>query len=139
MTLCKIVFGDCTDLLKDGIEEMRTAGLMPVIVTDPPFNIGYRYKSYKDKMPEGEYYKWLASLTSECASVIIHYPESLHKISIAKGEAPIKVATWVYNSNTAKQHRDIACALRNVPFIGYEIDSDYCTTAQRRIFGVVRD
>ena len=33
----------------------------------------------------------------------------------------------------------IACALRNVPFIGYEIDSDYCTIAQRRIFGVVRD
>ena len=229
MALCKIVLGDCTDLLKDGIDEMREAGFMPVIVTDPPFNIGYRYKSYKDKMPEGEYYKWLASLTSDCASVIIHYPESLHKISIAKGEAPIKVATWVYNSNTAKQHRDIAfygvkpdfrrvkqpyknpndkriralmeqgrggarlydwwninqvknvsrektehpcqmpidvmsniigilpdnigvidpfagsgttaiaCALRNVPFIGYEIDSDYCAIAQRRIFDVAKD
>ena len=32
------------------------------IVTDPPFNIGYRYNSYKDKMDEDEYYNMLTNL-----------------------------------------------------------------------------
>lgn len=40
--------------------------------------------------------------------VIIHYPECLYKISFQVGRFPEKVVSWVYNSNTAKQHRDIA-------------------------------
>lgn len=32
----------------------------PVIVTDPPFNVGYHYGTYHDRMPEGEYWRWLA-------------------------------------------------------------------------------
>ena len=32
------------------------------IVTDPPFNIGYKYNTYKDKMKENEYYDMLVSL-----------------------------------------------------------------------------
>jgi DNA modification methylase len=40
--------------------------------------------------------------------VVIHYPESLYKISFQCGVFPEKVVSWVYNSNTPKQHRDIA-------------------------------
>ena len=40
--------------------------------------------------------------------MIIHYPEQLYKISFQIGKFPEKVISWVYNSNTAKQHRDIA-------------------------------
>ena len=40
--------------------------------------------------------------------MLIHYPEMLHKISIRIGESPERIVSWVYNSNTAKQHRDIA-------------------------------
>src|SRR5574344_2120255 len=79
-----------------------------VIVTDPPFNIGYHYGTYKDKMKEKEYYEMLSSLFLNVPSVVIHYAESLHKLSIELGSAPEKVVSWVYNSNTAKQHRDIA-------------------------------
>ncbi|MCK5236494.1 MAG: site-specific DNA-methyltransferase [Deltaproteobacteria bacterium] len=32
----------------------------------------------------------------------------MHELSIRLGEAPTKVVTWVYNSNTGKQHRQIA-------------------------------
>lgn len=91
---------DCEELMK--IVVGRT-----IIVTDPPFNIGYHYNSYKDKMKEEEYYKWLGRVIKP-PCVIIHYPESLHKLSMEIGEAPTKVVSWVYNSNTAKQHRDIA-------------------------------
>lgn len=108
MALCKIVQGDCSDLISGGVAELLSMGLTPIIVTDPPFNIGYKYKTYYDKMPESEYYAWLARITSFCASVIVHYPESMHMLTLAKGVAPTRVVSWVYNSNTAKQHRDIA-------------------------------
>ncbi len=108
MDVCKIVQGDCTDMLRGGVDEMVYHGLTPVIVTDPPFNIGYHYGKYNDRMPEGEYFNWIAEITEFYPSVIVLYPEALHKLSIEKGEAPERVVSWVYNSNMAKQHRDIA-------------------------------
>lgn len=87
---------------------MTYAGLTPVVVTDPPFNIGYRYKGFTDRMDEGDYYAMLAEVTAQTAAVVIHYPEQLHRLSIEKGEAPERVVSWVYNSNTRKQHRDVA-------------------------------
>lgn len=79
-----------------------------VIVTDPPFNIGYHYNSYNDKLNEEEYYEMLGNILNYAPSVVIHYPESLYKISFQIGKFPEKVVSWVYNSNTTKQHRDIA-------------------------------
>lgn len=79
-----------------------------IFVSDPPFNIGYHYGLYKDKLDEGEYYKWLADLFGTNKQVIIHYPESLYKYAFKIGVTPEKVVSWVYNSNTGKQHRDIA-------------------------------
>ena len=79
-----------------------------ILVTDPPFNIGYKYNSYKDRMAKDEYYGMLKELIADKPCVIIHYAESLHELSIALGKAPTKVVSWVYNSNTGKQHRQIA-------------------------------
>jgi DNA modification methylase len=79
-----------------------------IIVTDPPFNINYHYSQYKDNKEEDKYYEWLGELCSLCPSVVIHYPESLYKLAFQLGMFPEKVVSWVYNSNTAKQHRDIA-------------------------------
>lgn len=42
------------------------------------------------------------------SSVVIHYPEYLYKLAILMNKVPTRVVSWVYNSNTAKQHRDIA-------------------------------
>lgn len=79
-----------------------------IVVTDPPFNIGYHYLDYTDRMDEKEYYGMLREIIERFPSVIIHYPEPLHKLSVISGRIPEKVVAWVYNSNTAKQHRDIA-------------------------------
>lgn len=78
------------------------------IVTDPPFNIGYHYNEYKDNLSEEDYYNNLLKIFKGRKFVVIHYAEALHKLSIKLNEAPLKVVSWVYNSNTAKQHRDIA-------------------------------
>lgn len=79
-----------------------------IIVIDPPFNIGYHYNEYKDNKKEDEYFTELAKLIKDKMAVVIHYPESLHKLSIKLGYAPTRIVSWVYNSNTGKQHRDIA-------------------------------
>ena len=95
----------------DNIEILKKLNLdlsKCIFVSDPPFNIGYHYNTYKDKMDEDDYYNWLFSIFGNHKQVIIHYPESLYKHSFNIGMFPEKVVSWVYNSNIAKQHRDIA-------------------------------
>lgn len=79
-----------------------------IIVTDPPFNINYKYNSYKDNLEKIEYFNMLKELFINTPSVVIHYPEQLHKLSITMNKSPEKVVSWVYNCHTPKQHRDIA-------------------------------
>lgn len=79
-----------------------------IIVSDPPFNINYKYNSYNDNMDEDEYFEMLDFFFRDMPSVVIHYPEQLYKLSFQIGKFPEKVISWVYNSNTGKQHRDIA-------------------------------
>ena len=102
-----VLNGDCAEIMKSTSFADAVSGRQVVIVTDPPFNVGYHYRGYKDKKPEDEYYKWLAEIFGEYPLVCVHYPEGLHRLSIELREAPEKVVSWVYNSNTAKQHRDI--------------------------------
>ena len=100
----KTIKGDC-------IEELNKLDIdfnKVIFVSDPPFNIGYHYNTYKDKMKEDEYYNFLKNVFGKNKQVIIHYPESLYKHSFNIGLFPEKVVSWVYNSNTGKQHRDIA-------------------------------
>lgn len=79
-----------------------------IIVTDPPFNVGYHYNSYDDNKNDDDYYEWLGSIFEGSSVVCIHYPESLYKLSFQLGLFPERVVSWVYNSNTPRQHRDIA-------------------------------
>lgn len=95
--------GDCDFILPQVVAEVDN----PVIVTDPPFNIGYHYNEYKDNKPEEEYYRWLSELFSLAPSVIIHYPENLYRLAFSMNRVPDEIVSWVYPSNTAKQHRDI--------------------------------
>lgn len=98
--------GDCLEII-DMLDKEYDLNKI-VIVTDPPFNINYKYNSYKDNMEEEEYYQMLGGVLKDFKSVVIHYPEKLYKIAFEMDKAPEKVVSWVYNSNTAKQHRDIA-------------------------------
>jgi len=97
----KVIQGDCIDILPTINEPF-------IIVTDPPFNIGYHYNDYNDNLGSDEYYQMLHDVFQFAPFVVIHYPEEIYKIAFQVGEFPEKVVSWVYNSNTAKQHRDIA-------------------------------
>lgn len=99
-----LINGDCNEVFIDVLRSYENI----IVVSDPPFNIGYHYNKYHDKMNEDDYYEMLGFLFGSTRSVVIHYPEALYKLAFQIGKFPEKVVSWVYNSNTAKQHRDIA-------------------------------
>ena len=101
----KIINGDSQQLLPNIIEQLEINKV--IMVSDPPFNINYHYNNYKDNLDEDEYYEALEDIFGDYKTVLVHYPEQLYKFSFQIGKFPEKVISWVYNSNTAKQHRDI--------------------------------
>lgn len=62
--ICK--WGDCLDILPSIKEKF-------IIVTDPPFNIGYHYNEYKDKLSQENYYEMLGKVFSYSPFVVIHF------------------------------------------------------------------
>lgn len=101
----EIIKGYCLEELPKIAKQLKEKF---VIVTDPPFNVGYHYNEYNDNLGADEYYQMLQEVFQYAPFVVIHYPEEIYKIAFQVGEFPEKVVSWVYNSNTAKQHRDIA-------------------------------
>lgn len=102
MSKIELYNDDCNDIL-------QTLNLNnAIIVSDPPFNVGYHYNSYSDNMDEDSYYEWLGYIFTRYPSVVIHYPESLYKLAVQMNQYPERIVSWVYNSNTNRQHRDIA-------------------------------
>ena len=104
--MVELVRGDFRECLDEVLKKYADRNI--VVVSDPPFNIGYKYATYDDKLEESEYLELMNNAFSKYPSVIIHYPEQLYRIASRIGKFPTRVVSWVYNSNTARQHRDIA-------------------------------
>ena len=100
---CLLLNANNMDVFQDILKNNQNV----IVVSDPPFNIGYHYNKYSDTMQDDEYYEMLKYLFGQTPSVVIHYPEALYKLAIKMGKVPERVVSWVYNSNTARQHRDI--------------------------------
>lgn len=76
------------------------------VISDPPYNQRYHYGHYNDDASETAYKMLLSEAFKNKKSVIIHYPEET--INVLGGGHFGKcqqVVSWIYNSNTAKQHR----------------------------------
>lgn len=78
-------------------------------ISDPPYNQNYHYSQYRDGIAEYEYEELIDAAFDTTfykrKSVIISYPEqTINVLAKVLGECSESVA-WVYNSNTAKQHR----------------------------------
>lgn len=97
--LVKIYHGDCRELMPK----------MPrgMVVTDPPYNVGYHYEGYADNMDTEDYRAMLREVC-QLPCVIIHYAEDLCAMAWTLETLPEKMVAWVYPSNTARQWRGIA-------------------------------
>ncbi len=78
-----------------------------LIITDPPYNIKYKYIDYSDNMNDEDYINMLATFNDK-KIVCIHYLENFcGNVGEALG-IPQKIVTWCYNSNLNRQSRGIA-------------------------------
>lgn len=102
MTSQVVVHGDAYRNLGKYIDEHT------VIVSDPPFNMRYHYRTYKDSLKDSDYWDGLTKVFSQAPSCVIMYPESLYVLASHLEQIPEEVCTWIYNANTARQHRDAA-------------------------------
>ena len=75
-----------------------------LVITDPPYNIGFKYNEYKDTKSEDEYIEMLREFQN-MPLAIIHYPEETMKYIVPALGVPDEVMAWCYNSNLPKQFR----------------------------------
>lgn len=61
----KIVCGDCIDLLGKVKEPFAD-----LVFADPPFNIGYQYDKYHDRVEKNNYIAWTRDWMAACAHVL---------------------------------------------------------------------
>lgn len=99
----KWIIGNSIDLLPKILDSS-----IDLVVADPPYNIGFDYKGgYSDKLPEEKYIELLNTFEG-LPAVFIHYPEETVKYLAPALGVPEKIVSWVYNSNTNRQHRLIS-------------------------------
>lgn len=78
-----------------------------LVITDPPYNQGYKYNQYKDNLNQDDYINLLSQIPTPC--VIIHYPEETINLLPKALNIPCQeVVSWFYSTRTRKQHRLIS-------------------------------
>jgi hypothetical protein len=76
-----------------------------IVISDPPYNQGYHYDAYSDRLHFDAYSDLLRTAFHGHPSVVISYPEeTINVLAPILGKCE-QVVAWVYNSNTAKQSR----------------------------------
>ncbi len=104
----KVFENENLTLYNNSIEEVIKNINFDIIITDPPYNINYKYPDYKDNMNDIDYINLLNNMQFY-SSVIIHYPEIIcNQVCEALGRVN-KIISWCYNNNgSSKAHRSIA-------------------------------
>lgn len=78
-----------------------------LVITDPPYNQGYKYNEYLDSVPEEDYINLLSKIPKPC--VLIHYPEeTINILPKAMGMKCEEVVSWTYSTRRKKHHRLIS-------------------------------
>lgn len=68
------------------------------VITDPPYNISYKYNEYGDNLDDSAYIDMIKEL-GRYPLAIIHYPEETMKYFVPALGVPDEVNVWAYNSN----------------------------------------
>lgn len=91
-----LYLGDCRDILP-------TLPKVDLVLTDPPYGIGFNYEGeYKDS-EHG--YQDLISILRGYPLALLQYPEEMMRLICPVLGAPDEVDLWVYNSNLPRQSR----------------------------------
>lgn len=86
----------------DILEDARK--LDTIVVSDPPYNIDFKYASYDDNKSDDDYIEMLSKFKGMRA-VLIQYPEETMKYLVPALGVPDEVFAWCYNSNLSRHFR----------------------------------
>jgi DNA modification methylase len=90
--------GDCRDILPS-LLDIKNA----VVLSDPPYGIGFKYNQHKDK--GGDEYRALIRCLKPFPKCLLQYPEETMALLVPEFGPPDECFTWCYNSNIARQTR----------------------------------
>lgn len=109
----------------------------PVIITDPPYNIGFSgYDEYDDNLPDAEYIEMISSLRGERVALIQYPEEHARLVTPALGPAQ-HYGVWCYNSNAS--HRFRLIGYWNVLPEYSRIKQPYKNSDDKRILEAIRN
>lgn len=74
-----------------------------IVISDPPYNIGFGYNQYKDNLSKDRYIQMLSRFVRK--TVLIHYPEETMMYLVPALGVPDEVMVWCYSSNIGRQSR----------------------------------
>jgi site-specific DNA-methyltransferase (adenine-specific) len=94
--------GGCTLYLGDWRWHWEAVFHAGVVVTDPPYGIGFKYGAHSDD-PE-EYADLIGSLRG-ARLALLQYPEEMMRLVVPVLGAPDECLAWVYPSNLPRQFR----------------------------------
>ena len=132
-------------------EVLPMLGAVDLVLTDPPYNVGYSYDKCKDAMPEDEYFTWQLEVIKNCEELLkpnsslfyLHYPEFAARmfwaIPAVCDLSQIEWITWVYNAHTSgsvlrKASRVWLWMGKCNPFINFEaLQGEYRNATDKRV------
>ena len=96
--LNKIICGDCIEVLGQAREPFAD-----LIFADPPFNIGYKYDKYHDKVEKKSYASWTKDWMTACKEVlkpqgsfyIAIGDEHVADVKVAADELGLEMRNWI--------------------------------------------
>lgn len=88
----------------DFIDVLQNLDEETTIISDPPYNINFKYNEYSDKLEFDEYTKMISNFKGK-KCVLIGYHEQFFNHYLPALGTPDHVVTWCYNSNIGKQSR----------------------------------
>jgi site-specific DNA-methyltransferase (adenine-specific) len=83
---------------KSFIDGMDDVPKDAIIITDPPYNINFKYNQYKDSMDDDDYINMI-KLFEGMKCVIIQYPVETMKYLVPALGIPQTSVAWCYHSN----------------------------------------
>jgi site-specific DNA-methyltransferase (adenine-specific) len=102
-----LINGDCNTVKIDSV-----VGKVDLVLTDPPYNIKYKYNSYNDNMKQERYISWQLELMKKWYKwlkpdsgnlLYLNYPETASIIwerAIQLGYVGVEQIFWIYNTHT---------------------------------------
>ena len=102
-----------SDFRQVDLSKIFARGTRVLTVTDPPYNINFKYKTYKDNLEDQKYIDMIKVVPRP--AVFICYPEETLRYIIPALGRPEKMLFWCYNSHLPR-------AVRMISFFDIEPD-----------------